>query len=88
MIIPNMNDQINLAAIAALEDAEFQAQGRRRVYHYNDPLEELTENQFVNIYRLTPDIMRDLIQQLEPFIMEPTRLSSLSVSRKVNGNKI
>lgn len=79
-----IEDQIYLAGIGALEEVEIENDIQRRVYTYKDPFEVLTDEQFRMMYRLTKEIARDLIDELEPFITAPSRSSALTIPRKVS----
>ena len=71
----------------ALEDAEILANlPGRRFYPYIDPFEELSDRKFVKLYRLTKPVAEELINILEPHMRAPTRISALSIPRKVSTN--
>lgn len=80
------DDLVNLAAIAAVEEAEEDALALPRVrFHLSeDPFNGLSDEGFVKVYRLSKDMVTDLIQLLEPHLIPPTRISALNAERKVS----
>lgn len=73
--------------IDALEEAEMLANQGGRVHHpFLDPLEEYSDNQFKKLYRLTKPVTLQLIELLEPHLTAPSRVSGLSITRKVSTN--
>ncbi|XP_018572113.1 putative nuclease HARBI1 [Anoplophora glabripennis] len=83
MIKMALGNQINLAAIAALEEAELLEEGQRQFHDFVNPFDSLTDRQFIKLFRLNKNMTEDLIETLEPFITPPSRISSLNVTRKV-----
>lgn len=56
---------------------------RRRLRQINDPF-ELEDREFINEYRLSPDLVRDLCEELEPILKtRPKRSNDLSIETKV-----
>ncbi|KAJ8926658.1 hypothetical protein NQ314_020960 [Rhamnusium bicolor] len=76
-----LNEIAQLAAIEALENAENLPQRRRLLPR--EPFDELQEHQFVKLYRLTKEAASNLIDTLQPHMQAPSRLSDLSIERKV-----
>jgi len=57
---------------------------RRILREIEDPF-DLTDVEFKELYRLTPDLINDLIDVLAPHLMH-TRITGLSVEKQVNNN--
>lgn len=79
----NLNQLARIAGIEALENAELLNENRRRFRVYDDAWEE-TEKGFVKLYRLSKTSASDLINLLTPHMIHPSRLSALSIERKVS----
>lgn len=45
---------------------------------YNNPFEDLSDDKFVKLYRLTKPMTEGLVDLVEPFIEAPTRVSDLT----------
>ncbi|KAG5894388.1 hypothetical protein JTB14_031852 [Gonioctena quinquepunctata] len=69
--------------MGAVEEAEIHANHDRRVYKPQDPLNELSNQNFGKLYRLTKNTTDYLINLLEPHLQAPTRVSAMSIERKV-----
>ncbi|XP_024878145.1 uncharacterized protein LOC112458638 [Temnothorax curvispinosus] len=66
-----------------LEAAEFAADRNPRIiYEERDPF-QLSEKKFVKIYRLSKRLATEFIEDVQPFIIQGTRVSALSTNRKV-----
>jgi len=57
---------------------------RRILREIEDPF-DLTDVEFRELYRLTPDLTNDLIDVLAPHLMH-TRITGLSVEKQVNND--
>ena len=79
----NLEDMALLGAIGALENAEIDGNNRRIVFQHRDAFQELSDSQFIKIYRLSKPLATELFGLLEPFMIHPTRLSALNIERKV-----
>lgn len=77
-----LNNQIRIAGIEALENAELLNNSRRFRMH-DDGFDESEEN-FIKLYRLTKNVASDLIDTLSPHIRFPSRTSALDIERKVS----
>lgn len=77
-------DLINQAIVLnELENAEIAAERNpRRIFHERDPF-ELSNNKFIKIFRLSKNLVNEFIDDVEPFMQQPSRKSSLSIQRKV-----
>lgn len=75
-----LDDLIHLAAIDALEQAEVLAENDhgRQFHAYDNPFEDLSDDKFVKLYRLTKPMTEGLVDLVEPFIEAPTRVSDLT----------
>uniref|UniRef100_A0A6P7HCI3 Uncharacterized protein LOC114349114 n=1 Tax=Diabrotica virgifera virgifera TaxID=50390 RepID=A0A6P7HCI3_DIAVI len=70
--------------VDALAEAGILAERRGRVYHpFINPLEDYSDSQYKKLYRLTKPLTTELIEILEPHLTAPSRISALSISRKV-----
>lgn len=80
-----LDDLVHLNFINAIQEAEELADRPPRIfYRFNNPFEEYSDRQFVKLYRLTKPVATDLINILEPHLAAPTRISALSIDRKVS----
>lgn len=74
--------------IGDLENAENDAMGPAgRLLHVRervDPFEKLSEEKFVNFFRVSKDLARVIVETVRPYIAEATRRSALSVEQKVS----
>lgn len=78
------NGLANVAAIEVLEEAEILARGHRRHRRLIvDPFEELTDSQFIKMYRLSKPMVEEVVHLVEPYIDPPLTVSGLSVTTKV-----
>lgn len=72
-----------LAAIRNLEEAEYrQMDYNRRFFDKYDPF-ELSDKAFVRLFRLNKSMVDELIDRLDPFLVQPTRASALDSVTKV-----
>lgn len=83
-----MMDLINQAVILnELEAVEIAAERNpRRIFPERDTF-ELSDNRFFNIFRLSKNLVHEFIDDVEPFMQQPSRKSSLSIQRKVRIRK-
>lgn len=72
-------DQIN----EDVEDAEIQDNIGVNVLQKNDPF-QLSDDKFIKMFRLTKDLVRQLIDIVNPYVVAPTRASALTVDTKVS----
>ncbi|CAG9837985.1 unnamed protein product [Diabrotica balteata] len=78
-----LNFLIERNVLNALEDAEMLANVENGLYQaFLNPLEALSDKQFVKLYRLTKSLTEELIELLEPHLVPPSRASALSIPRK------
>lgn len=73
-----MEEIIQLNALAAVEEAEILADQPRRIFRGREDSFDLSDRQFVKIYRLRKDLCRDVINMVEPFLNPPTRSTALN----------
>lgn len=75
-------DLINQAVVInELEAAEIAAERNpRRIFH--DPF-DLSNKKFMKIFRLSKNLVNEFIDDVQPFMQQPSRKSSLSIQRKV-----
>ncbi|KAG5879574.1 hypothetical protein JTB14_017551 [Gonioctena quinquepunctata] len=77
----HFNQIIYVAAMGALEEAEILAQGRRRRHELLvDPLDDLTGNGLVKIYRVTEPLFHGIVNLVEPNIEPPSVSQKLSTT--------
>lgn len=69
-----MNEIINIAGLADVEEAEILAERGRRMYRVMDPFEDLSGRQFTQIYRLSKPMVLNLTELLDPFMEASTRI--------------
>lgn len=70
-------------ALNELEAAEIAAERNpRRIFDERDPF-ELNDNRFIKIFRLSKNVVNEFIDDVQPFMQEPSRKSALSIQRKV-----
>jgi hypothetical protein len=80
-----MNEIVNIADIGALEDAKITDGDPPRIFHErDDPFETLSDRNFPRTFRLSKNLVADLIENIEPFVRAPSRLSTLDVTTKVS----
>lgn len=80
----NFDEFLNLIAIMDVEEAEVLADQPRRIFHVrDDPFETLSDINFTREYRLTKNMVEELINILEPIMVAGTRTSALGVKEKV-----
>lgn len=86
-----MDDLYDLAYLNAVENVEeaelLVNDGPRQMYMPHDPL-DLSDRQFINIYRLNRNNVDNLIDILQPYITVPNRVGALTVERKVRKLRI
>lgn len=78
-----LDEIIYLGGLAALEEAEVRAENVRKFHIHDDPFDE-SDNKFVKLYRLTKDMTSHLIDMVTPQMEHPSRLSALTIERKVS----
>lgn len=77
-----------LAAIRNLEDAEYRAMDyNRRFFDKYDPF-ELSDKTFVKLFRINKAMVDELVDRLDPFLVQPSRASALDSVTKVISNSI
>lgn len=82
----NFDEQLNLMAIIDLEEAEILVENQpNRIFHArDDPFVSLTDHEFIREYRLSKEMVEELINLLQPFMIAETRKSGLSIKVKVS----
>ncbi|KAJ8913365.1 hypothetical protein NQ315_008755 [Exocentrus adspersus] len=82
-----MEELIGIQGIQNVEIAEIlnNRQGNRRanLNRRQDPFEILNERMFIKVFRLSKQLVRDLLQILDPYIQGPSRDSALDKQAKV-----
>lgn len=77
-----------LAAIRNLEDAEYREMDyNRRFFDKYDPF-ELSDKTFVRLFRLNKVMVDELVDRLDPFLVQQSRSSALDSVTKVISNTI
>ncbi|XP_030757741.1 putative nuclease HARBI1 isoform X2 [Sitophilus oryzae] len=77
-----MDDLMNVLAIRNLENAELQYR-RNVLRNPGNAFIELSERQFIKIFRLSKDLCRFLIQLLEPYMRPQRRETDLDVQSRI-----
>lgn len=77
-----MDDLQYIANIENLENAENHIQRNNR-FNNVDPFEVLNENEFIQIFRMSKELCRFLIETVEPFMRPQRRATDLSVTTRV-----
>lgn len=72
-----------------LEDDAFQQKNeekiqRKRLREDYNPFEVLNDDQFLERYCLSKDLVRNLCDELRPYLSEPTKSTDLSVETKAS----
>lgn len=73
---------LNVPIINALENAEM-AEQRRRIFHIRDDPFELSNEQFITLFRLNKASARYVIDLVEPYLTPQTRISAIDSTTKV-----
>jgi hypothetical protein len=83
-MLSKMDELVMLEAIQRLENIEIQAEERHNIQNLNplDPFEELSDHRFIQIFRLTKELCRFLINILEPFMKPKLRNTDLKISTR------
>lgn len=72
-----------LTAIRNLEEAEYrQMDYNRRFFEKYDPF-ELSDRTFVRLFRMNKSMVDELVDRLDPFLVQPSRASALDSVTKV-----
>lgn len=76
-------DLINQAVLLnELEVAEIAAERNpRRIFEERDPF-ELSGKKFIQIFRLSKNLVNEFIDDVQSFMQQPVRKSSLSIQRR------
>lgn len=79
-----MDELVFLEVLEELEIAEYNnaervAQGFR---HIRNPVDELNNEEFRNIYRLTKELFYFLVETIEPFLTPKVRNTDLGIHEK------
>lgn len=77
----NLNNLINLEAVRLLEEVEVRARERRLFNERKDPF-ELSDKEFIRLYRVNKRIMENVIDIVSEYIGE-RRLSALGATTQV-----
>lgn len=78
----NLHNLINLEAVHLLEEVEVRARRRRVFNARRDPF-ELSNKEFMALYRVNKRIMENVIDIVSEYNDEPRRLSALDVTTQV-----
>jgi hypothetical protein len=75
-------------AIQAIENEDLAqiimiAQAQRRVYPNLDPFEILNERMLIKIFRLSIELLRELMRMLDDFLDAPTRSPAISNQTRI-----
>lgn len=74
-------------AIIDLGEAEMLQNQPNRLFHLrDDPFVSLSDHDYVREYRLTKEMVEELITTLQPIMIRESRKSALSVKVKVSVN--
>lgn len=78
-------DLINqVIVLNELEAAEINAErSPRRIFNERNPFIELSDTQFIKLFRLTKNAANEFIDDVKPFMQPQSGKSSLSIQRKV-----
>ncbi|KAG5900538.1 hypothetical protein JTB14_022845 [Gonioctena quinquepunctata] len=79
LLLNNMNNIVREAEILVQEGRERQYYERFRL----DPFDHLSDNMFIRLFRLNKQLVRDVIEMLNPFLTPPRRLHDLDKQTKV-----
>ncbi|XP_029345390.1 uncharacterized protein LOC115034074 [Acyrthosiphon pisum] len=71
----------HLQMIRNLEELELERNENRRYYTAENAFDDLNDHQFIKKFRLPKQNVRDLIHELSPFMIHPTRRSVLTALR-------
>jgi hypothetical protein len=78
----NLDDiVINAPIVGALENVEIRP---RRRFHIRDDPFELSNRQFIQLFRLNKAAARNLIEIVEPYLIPQRRISAIDSTTKVN----
>lgn len=77
-----MDELMNLVALENLQAAENQNRANNR-RNLRDPFEELSDAQFSDMFRLTKNLVRFVVQCVEPYMRPAVRTSDLDITTKV-----
>ncbi|KAK4872578.1 hypothetical protein RN001_014607, partial [Aquatica leii] len=73
-----------LYGIGVLQEVENNAERPPRRYHDRDDPFELSDKQFIRLFRLTKELTRFVIDLVGDYIPAPSRLSGLDVQTKIS----
>lgn len=79
----NINNLINLEAVRLLEEVEIRAMNRRRLFHARDDPFELSNKDFITLYRVNKRIAENVIDTVTQYLDEPSRSSALDNTTQV-----
>lgn len=78
----NINNILYLQAVQLLEEVELRAR-KRRVFHARKDPFELSNKDFIRLYRVNKRIMENVIDIVSNYTDEPRRVSALDVTTQV-----
>nr|CAI5856212.1 unnamed protein product [Callosobruchus analis]CAI5859688.1 unnamed protein product [Callosobruchus analis] len=79
-----MDGLLGLRLLENLEEAELLAnESRRKFFRRHNAFEELNENTFIKMFRLTKELALTLINSLDEYLVAPTRKSAIDKQTKV-----
>lgn len=79
-----MDELVFLEVLEELEIAEYNNAGRvaQGFRHIRNPVDELNNEEFRNIYRLTKELFYFLVETIEPFLTPKVRNTDLGIHEK------
>ena len=78
-----MQQNINLGALHLLEEAEIRAMRRPRLFHARDDPFELSNKDFIRLYRVNKEITENILNIVSEYNNEPRRASALDITTQV-----
>lgn len=78
---------LNGIGLDILQEAEILADQPARRFGYavtENPFTDLSDYKFIKSYRLSKEMAQNLIDIVEPFMVQPSRISALSTEKKVH----
>ncbi|XP_050516558.1 putative nuclease HARBI1 [Diabrotica virgifera virgifera] len=83
----NVEDLVLENMLNVVREAEILVENGRERHFYDrfrlDPFQHLSENMFIRMFRLNKELVRNLIQMLDPFLAPPRRPHDLDKQTKV-----
>lgn len=85
----NMNNIINGIGLEIIQEAEILADQPARRFGYaitENPFTDLSDYKFIKSYRLSKEMTQNLIDIVDPYMVQPSRISALSTEKKVHSH--